>query len=69
MTKAELIEEVSRVTESTFQEAATVVEVILDSVVKGLRDGDRVELRGFGTIAMQRRRARRGRNPRTREEL
>jgi integration host factor subunit beta len=69
MTKAELIEEVSRVTESTFQEAATVVEVILDSIVKGLRDGERVELRGFGTFATRRRRARRGRNPRTREEL
>jgi len=67
MTKAELIEEVSRVTESTFQEAATVVEAILDAIVKALRDGERVELRGFGTFATRQRPPRQGRNPKTGE--
>jgi nucleoid DNA-binding protein len=69
MTKAELIEEVSRVTESTFREAGAVVEVILDSVVQALRNDERVELRAFGTFGTRRRRARRGRNPRTGEEV
>ena len=69
MTKADLIAEVSRATESTLQEAGTVVEAILDVIVKALRDGERVELRGFGTFATRRRRARRGRNPQTGEEV
>jgi integration host factor subunit beta len=69
MKKSDLIEEVSRVSETPFQEAGAIVEIILDSVVKALRDGERIELRGFGTFATRRRRARRGRNPKTGEEV
>jgi integration host factor subunit beta len=69
MRKNDLVEEISRVSETTFKEAGTIVEIILDSIVKALRDGERVELRGFGTFATRRRRARRGRNPKTGEEI
>ena len=40
MTKAELIEEVSRVVEMTRKDSEVIVEAIFDSVVKSLRGGD-----------------------------
>ena len=42
---------------------------ILDEIVKALARGDRVELRGFGAFSVKKRSARRGRNPRTGEEV
>ena len=45
MTKAELIEEVSRVVEMTRKDSEVIVEAIFDSVVKALRTGDKAALR------------------------
>ena len=42
-----------------------VVDAILDRIADALADGDRVELRDFGTFAVRDRDARTGRNPRT----
>jgi len=50
MTKADLIEEVSRVVEMTRKEAEVIVEAIFDSVVRSLRGGDKIEIRGFGSF-------------------
>ena len=47
MTKAELIEEVSRVVEMTRKDSEVIVEAIFDSIVKSLRGGDKIEIRGF----------------------
>ena len=44
-----------------------VVDAILDSITNALADGDRVELRDFGTFAAKKLSARTGRNPRTGE--
>jgi integration host factor subunit beta len=63
--KADLIEEVSRVVEVQAKEAAIIVELIFDKMVRALRSGDRVELRGFGVFNTRERRARTGRNPKT----
>jgi integration host factor subunit beta len=65
LTKADLIEEVSRVTELPWQEAAVIVEHMLDSMVRVLNRGDKVEIRGFGSFRSRQRRARTGRNPKT----
>ena len=65
MTKAELIEEVSRVVEMTRKDSEVIVEVIFDSVVKSLRTGDKIEIRGFGSFRTRQRRGRTGRNPKT----
>jgi integration host factor subunit beta len=65
VTKADLIEEVSRVVELQWQEAAVIVERILDSVVHALERGDKVEIRGFGSFRTRQRQARVGRNPKT----
>ena len=65
MTKAELIEEVSRVVEMTRKDSEVIVEAILDSVVRALRTGDKIEIRGFGSFRTRSRQSRVGRNPKT----
>ena len=65
MTKADLIEEVSKVTETTRKDSEVIVEAIFDSVVRSLRDGDKIEIRGFGSFRTRQRQPRVGRNPKT----
>jgi len=69
MTKADLIDEVSRVSELTRKDSETIVESIFDSVVRSLRAGDKIEIRGFGSFRTRQRRARVGRNPKTGERV
>src|SRR5450432_2101200 len=65
MTKAELIEEVSRVIEMTRKDSEVIVESIFDSVVRALKTGDKIEIRGFGSFRTRQRQPRIGRNPKT----
>ena len=65
LTKMELIEEVSRVAEIPRNEAWVIVESILNSMVRAIDRGDKVEIRGFGTFRTRQRKARIGRNPKT----
>lgn len=65
MTKADLVEEISRALEATRKDAEFVVETIFESIVSALRRGDKVEIRGFGSFRTRQRRARIGRNPKT----
>src|SRR5450631_3227262 len=65
MTKAELIEEVSRVVEMTRKDSEVIVEAIFDSVVRSLRNSDKIEIRGFGSFRTRQRQPRVGRNPKT----
>ena len=65
MTRADLTEEVHQVIEMPRKESEAVVCTIFDSVVRALRSGDKVEIRGFGSFHTRQRRGRIGRNPRT----
>jgi integration host factor subunit beta len=65
MTKAELIEEVSHAVEMTRKDSEVIVEAIFDSIVRALRAGDRIEIRGLGSFGTRQRRSRVGRNPKT----
>jgi len=65
MTKADLIEEVSRLAELTRKDSEVIVETIFDSVVRTLRSGDKIEIRGFGSFRTRQRKPRVGRNPKT----
>ena len=58
-------EEVARVLEMPRKEAALLVELILDSIVRAIDRGDKVEIRGFGSFHTRQRQARVGRNPKT----
>jgi integration host factor subunit beta len=65
MTKAELIEDVSRVVEMSRKDSEVIVETIFDSIVKSLKAGDKIEIRGFGSFRTRQRKPRIGRNPKT----
>jgi integration host factor subunit beta len=65
MTKAELIDEVSKVVEMTRKDSETIVETIFDSIVSSLHKGDKIEIRGFGSFRTRQRQPRIGRNPKT----
>src|SRR5208283_2342826 len=65
MTKADLIEDVSRLAELTRKDSEVVVETIFESVVRSLRSGDKIEIRGFGSFRTRQRKSRVGRNPKT----
>jgi len=65
MTKAELIEDVSRVVEMSRKDSEIIVETIFDSIVKSLKAGDKIEIRGFGSFRTRQRKPRVGRNPKT----
>ena len=65
MTKADLIDEVSRLAELTRKDSEVIVETIFDSIVRSLRTGDKIEIRGFGSFRTRQRQPRVGRNPKT----
>jgi integration host factor subunit beta len=65
MTKPDLIDEVSRAVEMSPKDAEVIVDAILGSIVRSLRAGDKVEIRGFGMFRTRQRQPRIGRNPRT----
>ena len=69
MTKADLIDEVSKVTELSRKDSEVIVETLFDSIIKALKSGDKLEVRGFGSFRIRERKARQGRNPKTGEKV
>ena len=70
MTKSELILKVTNKNSFLYQkDVYKIVDTLFNSVSKALKDGDRVELRGFGTFTTKLRNARIGRNPKTGEPV
>ena len=65
MTKADLVEEVTRVTDLPRKESEAVVETIFESIIAALQSDDKIEIRGFGSFRTRQRRGRTGRNPKT----
>ena len=65
MTKAQLVAEVARTTQVTKKDAEVIVSTVLESIVDSLKDGDKIELRGFGSFRIRQRGSRIGRNPKT----
>jgi nucleoid DNA-binding protein len=68
MNKGDLINEVAKVV-STKKEAQAAVECFLTSVTKALKKKEPVTLVGFGTFKVDKRKARKGRNPQTGKEI
>ena len=65
MTKAELVEEVSRVSDLTKKHSEVIVDTVFKSIIDALHRGEKIELRGFGSFRLRRREPRKGRNPKT----
>ncbi len=68
MNKKDLVDEVSKVLTSK-KDALAAVDCVLSSITKALQKGDAVSLIGFGTFKVVDRKARKGRNPQTGEEI
>jgi integration host factor subunit beta len=69
MTKAELVEEVSRVSDLTKKHSEVIVETVFKSIIDALHRGEKIELRGFGSFRLRRREPRKGRNPKTGDKV
>lgn len=69
MTKAELIDKIAASAGITKADAAKSLDATIDSVKAALKKGHKVTLVGFGTFSVNKRKARKGRNPRTGEEI
>ena len=65
MTKADLVEEVIRVAVLSKKDAEHVVNTVFGQIMEALKSDDKIELRGFGSFRVRRRRSRLGRNPKT----
>ena len=65
MTKADLIEEVTKQCNLTTKESELIVNTVFHNITDALTRGDKVELRGFGSFRIRYRNARKGRNPKT----
>ncbi|MBA4417374.1 MAG: DNA-binding protein HU [Syntrophus sp. (in: bacteria)] len=69
MTKAEIVEKISKETKVTKSVAAKAFGVVIDSVKEALQKGEKVSVVGFGTFSVVARKARKGRNPQTGKEI
>lgn len=70
MTKSELIERITeRHPELSNKDIELAVKTILDTMSQALSQGDRIEIRGFGSFSLHFRNPRLGRNPKTGESV
>lgn len=69
MNKKELIEKMADKAGLTKTDAEKALKAFEDSVVDALKSGDKVTIVGFGTFSVSERKARKGRNPQTGEEI
>ena len=69
MNKAELIAAVAAAAEISKKDAETAVTATLDTITTALKEGDKVQLVGFGSFEVKVRAERLGRNPKTKEEI
>ncbi len=69
MTRAELIVNVADKAKLDRKSAERAVTATFDVIKKALIEGDKVQVLGFGTFENRTRAARKGRNPRTGEEI
>ena len=69
MNKSELINAVAVSADVSKKEAEAVITAALDAITAALKEGDKVQLVGFGSFEVKKRAARVGRNPKTKEAI
>lgn len=70
MTKSELIEKISaEQTQLSAKDVELAVKMIMDHMADALSQGERIEIRGFGSFSLHYRAARSGRNPKTGQKV
>ncbi|WGE05578.2 non-specific DNA-binding protein Hbs [Bacillus subtilis] len=69
MNKTELINAVAEASELSKKDATKAVDSVFDTILDALKNGDKIQLIGFGNFEVRERSARKGRNPQTGEEI
>lgn len=69
MNKSELIKALAEDSNISIEEATVVVNTFVDSMKQAMLEGDRVEIRGFGSFKVKEYESYDGRNPRTGEQV
>ncbi|MGM0216896.1 HU family DNA-binding protein [Enterococcus sp. AZ109] len=69
MNKQSLVEKVAEKTGLTKKDATAAVDALFTTIQDALKDGDKVQVIGFGNFEVRERAARKGRNPQTGEEI
>jgi len=69
MTKSELIEQLAEQSHLSVGDIDLAVRTILETMSQSMADGDRIEIRGFGSFNLHYRSPRMGRNPKTGEAI
>ena len=69
MTKADLVDKVTSLGDLTRRDGEVIVDTLFESVIGALKEGDKIEIRGFGSFRTRQRKSRIGRNPKTGERV
>ena len=69
MNKQELVANVAEQASLTKKDAEKAVNAVFETIKSALSEGDRIQLIGFGTFEVKDRKARKGRNPQSGEEI
>lgn len=69
MTKKELADEVAKKAGLKKKDAESAVDAMLDGITQALKKGQKVQLVGFGTFEVRKRKARTGINPQSKEQI
>ncbi len=69
MTKADIVSEVYEKVGLSKKEATDIVETVLDTIKDTLKGGETVKIAGFGNFVIREKGSRKGRNPKTGENI
>lgn len=69
MTKADIVDIIASATGLTKVETEAVVDGFISTVINALKEGKNIEIRGFGSFKVKKRKGRIARNPRTGEQV
>lgn len=69
MTKADVVEQIAERVSLSKKDSETVVNTVFRCIIDALAEGDKVELRGFGSFRIRNRHSRMGRNPKTGDKV
>ncbi len=69
MTKADMVSAIAQKADFTKKDAEKALSAVVDTIVESLKNGEKVQLVGFGTFEVRDRAAREGINPATKEKI
>ena len=69
MTKIDIVQNVYEKLGFSKKDSAIMVEAILDVIKENLAHGEKIKVSGFGSFIVREKKARRGRNPQTGDEI